>query len=68
MFKNIFRSSYAIRANDDYLVIGKISCHRINISTYALISRLPLKGEKPEYLEKLSNLGIKDPEKIFQKL
>jgi hypothetical protein len=68
MFRNVFAKSYAVRHGNAYLIITRDSCFKISEATHSLVSRLPPKGEKKDYLDSIAALGIPDAGGIFRKL
>lgn len=68
LFENHLKKAYSIKRGDKVLAITDTSCYTLAEETAWLAASLPENGEKEEYFKVLVGLGLKDPEKIFDRL
>lgn len=68
MYENHLKPGYAVENGADSLLITDSSCYRLAEETLWLVARLPATGERGEYFQSLSALGLEYPQKIFERL
>ncbi len=68
IYENYLKAAYSIKSDTKILAITDTSCFHISQETAWLASSLPAIAPKERYLQSLSELGIANPQKIFNKL
>lgn len=67
-YENHLKSAYSLESGESRLVITRTSFYRLSGETAWLISELPASGSEESYLASLSNLGLNEPRRIFERL
>ncbi|SHI75221.1 hypothetical protein [Lutispora thermophila] len=67
-YVNVFKNEYMPDYKNGNLIINKTSCYKVSKEVAYLISVLPEKGDKEEYLRHLTSLNIENSQVIFDKL
>ena len=67
-YENHLKKAYSVRAGEKVLAITDTSCYHLAEETAWLTANLPETGPKAGYLCTLAELGLTEPEKIFNKL
>ena len=68
VYENHLKKAYSVKNEQKHLIITDTSCYQLNEETAWLIAGLPDSGGKELFFTSLSNLGLKTPQKIFDKL
>ena len=68
VYENYLKKAYSFKDERKRLAITDSSCYQLNEETAWLIAGLPDNGGKVAYFNSLSGMGVKEPQKIFDRL
>ncbi len=68
IYENYLKKAYSVKDEQTLLVITDTSCYQLNEETAWLIAGLPASGGQESFFISLYGLGIKAPQKIFDRL
>lgn len=68
IYENHLKDGYVVPKDGASLLITDTSCYKLGAEAAWLVSVLPPRGSKSEFLAALLGLGLEDPEKIFDRL
>lgn len=68
IYENHLKKAYSVKDEHTLLFITDTSCYQLNEETAWLIACLPDSGGKELFFSSLSALGLKTPQKIFDRL